>query len=157
MVTEFFLIRYIYKIPTNGKSLNWYLDLPDQAGSFRSFILDKLVHYVSHASIGKRQLAFDLHAFLFTLIPATCGKGLDSTTCTSHEDKLYCKVCYGKAFGPKGYGFAGGAAGLSANVPSGLFSSDKLVHYQDHRGSVSETNPSSSVTLSEKNNYQWRI
>lgn len=27
----------------------------------------------------------------------------------------YCKVCYGKNFGPKGYGFAGGSAGLSAN------------------------------------------
>ena len=48
---------------------------------------------------------------VFALFSATCGKGLDSTTCTSHEDKLYCKACYGKAFGPKGYGFAGGAAG----------------------------------------------
>ena len=66
---------------------------------------------------------------VFALFSATCGKGLDSTTCTSHEDKLYCKACYGKAFGPKGYGFAGGAAGLSANVPSGLFSSNDLVYY----------------------------
>jgi len=33
-----------------------------------------------------------------------CSKALDSTLCNEHEDKLYCKKCYGGKFGPKGYG-----------------------------------------------------
>ena len=32
----------------------------------------------------------------------------------SHEDEIYCRHCHKKEFGPKGYGFAGGAAGLAA-------------------------------------------
>ncbi|KAL3841671.1 hypothetical protein ACJMK2_019785 [Sinanodonta woodiana] len=47
---------------------------------------------------------------------ATCNKLLDSTTCTEHEGEAFCKACYGRLFGPKGYGFAGGASGLSANA-----------------------------------------
>ncbi|XP_060074511.1 muscle LIM protein Mlp84B-like [Ylistrum balloti] len=46
---------------------------------------------------------------------ASCNKLLDSTTCTDHQGEAFCKACYGKNFGPKGYGFAGGASGLSAN------------------------------------------
>ena len=41
---------------------------------------------------------------------------LDSTTCTDHGSDIYCKNCYGKLFGPKGYGFAGGASGLSMDT-----------------------------------------
>ena len=45
-----------------------------------------------------------------------CKKSLDSTTCAPHGTTLYCKNCYGRAHGPKGYGFASGAAGLSTNA-----------------------------------------
>ncbi|VDI07013.1 Hypothetical predicted protein [Mytilus galloprovincialis] len=45
-----------------------------------------------------------------------CNKMLDSTTCTDHGNDVYCKNCYGKLFGPKGYGFAGGASGLSMDT-----------------------------------------
>lgn len=47
---------------------------------------------------------------------AECNKLLDSYTCTNHEDEIFCKACYGKKFGPKGYGFAGGASGLSMDT-----------------------------------------
>lgn len=38
---------------------------------------------------------------------------LDSTNCAPHEDKLYCKNCHGRVYGPKGYGFGGGAGCMS--------------------------------------------
>ncbi|XP_070504932.1 muscle LIM protein Mlp84B-like [Chironomus tepperi] len=42
-----------------------------------------------------------------------CGKFLDSTNCAEHEAELYCKNCHGRKYGPKGYGFGGGAGCLS--------------------------------------------
>ncbi|KAL5007396.1 hypothetical protein ScPMuIL_016202 [Solemya velum] len=45
-----------------------------------------------------------------------CNKMLDSTTCNDHGGQVFCKVCYAKLFGPKGYGFAGGASGLSMDT-----------------------------------------
>ena len=50
------------------------------------------------------------------LFSGECNKLLDSYSCTNHEDEIYCKACYGKKFGPKGYGFAGGAGGLSMDT-----------------------------------------
>ncbi|KAL5288122.1 CSRP1 family protein [Megaselia abdita] len=47
-----------------------------------------------------------------------CNKSLDSTNCTEHERELYCKTCYGRGFGPKGYGFGAGAGCLSMDAPS---------------------------------------
>ncbi|XP_032234017.2 cysteine and glycine-rich protein 1 [Nematostella vectensis] len=45
-----------------------------------------------------------------------CNKRLDSTNLTNKDDEIYCKSCYGKAFGPKGYGFGGGAGTLSMDT-----------------------------------------
>jgi len=42
-----------------------------------------------------------------------CGKALDSTNVTEHEKMLYCRHCHGRKYGPKGYGFGGGAGALS--------------------------------------------
>lgn len=50
------------------------------------------------------------------LLCANCGKMLDSTTCSDHEGEVFCKACHTKMFGPKGYGFAGGASGLSMDT-----------------------------------------
>ncbi|KAI9348290.1 hypothetical protein DFJ73DRAFT_835541 [Zopfochytrium polystomum] len=44
---------------------------------------------------------------------SSCGKGLDSTTLTEKDQEMFCKACYGKKFGPKGYGFGGGAGVLN--------------------------------------------
>jgi hypothetical protein len=35
-----------------------------------------------------------------------CGKRLDSTNMADRDFDLYCKGCYGKSFGPKGFGFS---------------------------------------------------
>jgi len=45
-----------------------------------------------------------------------CNKMLDSTSCAEHDGSLYCKVCHGRKFGPKGYGFGGGASGLTMDT-----------------------------------------
>jgi len=45
-----------------------------------------------------------------------CNKKLDSTNATEHERQLFCKQCYGRKYGPKGYGFGGGAGCLSMDT-----------------------------------------
>jgi len=42
-----------------------------------------------------------------------------------HDQELYCKTCHGRRFGPKGYGFAGGAGtmlsmdtGVQGDIPT---------------------------------------
>ncbi|KAK4326655.1 hypothetical protein Pmani_002815 [Petrolisthes manimaculis] len=44
---------------------------------------------------------------------AKCNKLLDSSTFTEHDEEMYCKSCYGRLFGPKGYGYGVGAGVLS--------------------------------------------
>ncbi|KAG7519403.1 cysteine and glycine-rich protein 1-like [Solea senegalensis] len=44
---------------------------------------------------------------------ATCGKGLESTTLSDRDGEIYCKGCYGKNFGPKGFGYGLGAGALT--------------------------------------------
>ena len=45
-----------------------------------------------------------------------CNKMLESTNVAEHESKLYCKQCHGRKYGPKGYGFGGGAGALSMDT-----------------------------------------
>uniref|UniRef100_A0A3P8WPV6 Cysteine and glycine-rich protein 2 n=1 Tax=Cynoglossus semilaevis TaxID=244447 RepID=A0A3P8WPV6_CYNSE len=42
-----------------------------------------------------------------------CRKCLDSTTVAVHDLELYCRSCYAKKYGPKGYGYGQGAGTLS--------------------------------------------
>ncbi|KAF3860488.1 hypothetical protein F7725_000743 [Dissostichus mawsoni] len=49
-----------------------------------------------------------------------CGKNLDSTTVAVHMDEVYCKGCYGKKYGPKGYGYGQGAGTLSMDKGESL-------------------------------------
>jgi len=43
----------------------------------------------------------------------TCHRKLDSGNLCDNEGEIYCKACYGRSFGPKGYGFGGGAGSLA--------------------------------------------
>lgn len=43
---------------------------------------------------------------------SSCAKLLESGNCTESKNGVMCKACYGKEFGPKGYGFASGGAGV---------------------------------------------
>lgn len=44
-----------------------------------------------------------------------CNKTLDSFTANDHEDRLFCRSCYSKNFGPKIYGFNSSTANLERN------------------------------------------
>ena len=59
----------------------------------------------------RKALGKSWHKKCFTC--AQCKKSLDSTNCNGHEGEIFCTACHRRQFGPRGYGFAGGAAGLS--------------------------------------------
>merc|ERR1719242_1075643 len=46
-------------------------------------------------------------------------KMLDSGSITEHDNQMFCNACYRKNFGPKGYGFGGGAGTLSMDDGKG--------------------------------------
>merc|ERR1711990_1397298 len=59
---------------------------------------------------------FRWHKACFKCCNKSCNKRLDSTPCSEHGGKLYCKTCYGRRHGPKGYGFGGGAGTLNMDT-----------------------------------------
>ena len=42
-----------------------------------------------------------------------CKRRLDTGSLTEHDAEIYCKQCYGRLFGPKGYGYGQGSGTLS--------------------------------------------
>uniref|UniRef100_A0A6A7FTC3 Cysteine and glycine-rich protein 1-like n=1 Tax=Hirondellea gigas TaxID=1518452 RepID=A0A6A7FTC3_9CRUS len=48
-----------------------------------------------------------------------CNKQVDSGSVTDHQDEIYCKSCYARLFGPKGYGYGIGAGVLSMDDGTG--------------------------------------
>jgi ribosomal protein S27AE len=53
-----------------------------------------------------------LKKMFYLKISEMCNKLLDSTLAAPHEDKMYCKKCHGRLYGPKGVGFGIGAGAL---------------------------------------------
>ncbi|CAK9299455.1 unnamed protein product [Gordionus sp. m RMFG-2023] len=68
----------------------------------------------------EERLAGGYHWHKFCFKCDLCNKMLESTNVTEHEGKLYCKQCHGRKFGPKGYGFGGGAGALSMDTGTHL-------------------------------------
>ncbi|KAI8882731.1 hypothetical protein K501DRAFT_333860 [Backusella circina FSU 941] len=64
----------------------------------------------------------------FCLTCKECNKRLDSTLLAERDNEAYCKVCYNRKWGPKGYGFAGGAAFLSTEtkMPSDILAEQEI-------------------------------
>uniref|UniRef100_A0A9J8BF51 Cysteine and glycine-rich protein 1 n=1 Tax=Cyprinus carpio carpio TaxID=630221 RepID=A0A9J8BF51_CYPCA len=73
-----------------------------------------------------------------------CRKNLDSTTVAVHENEIYCKACYGKKYGPKGYGYGAGAGTLSMDKGESL--GIKHVEPQEHQ----PTNNPNTSKLAQK-------
>ena len=60
----------------------------------------------------------DVEVLISNTFAAMCNKRLDSTLCNENEGALFCKTCYGRKLGPKGYGF-GGAGSVPALMAAG--------------------------------------
>jgi len=68
------------------------------------------------------------HKLCFTC--ESCRKMLTLGSIAEHDNKLFCNACHRKKFGPKGYGFGGGAGTLSMDDGEGY----KTNQYQvDHK------------------------
>ena len=65
--------------------------------------------------------------FVFLFLSANCKKLLDSGSITEHDGEMFCNSCYRKNFGPKGYGFGGGAGCLSMDDGKGYTVSLRLL------------------------------
>ena len=59
------------------------------------------------------------HQQCFVCANHGCRKSLNSINVTERDGEAFCKSCYASLFGPKGYGYAMGAAG-SLTLSSGL-------------------------------------
>jgi len=68
------------------------------------------------------------HKLCFTC--TACRKMLSSGSISEHENQIYCKHCHGKKFGPKGYGFGGGAGTLSMDDGEGYTTNTNGVDHQ---------------------------
>ncbi|XP_036210912.1 cysteine and glycine-rich protein 1 isoform X1 [Myotis myotis] len=71
--------------------------------------------------------------------PVVCKKNLDSTTVAVHGEEIYCRSCYGKKYGPKGYGYGQGAGTLSTDKGESLG-----IRHEEAPGHRPTTNPNAS-------------
>ncbi|KAI2662907.1 Cysteine and glycine-rich protein 3 [Labeo rohita] len=74
-------------------------NMPNWGGGAKCGACEKTVYHAEEIQCNSRSF----HKTCF--ICMTCRKGLDSTTVAAHESEIYCKSCYGKKYGPKGYGY----------------------------------------------------
>nr|XP_033962059.1 cysteine and glycine-rich protein 3 isoform X2 [Pseudochaenichthys georgianus] len=85
--------------------------MPNLGGGAKCAACEKTVYHAEEVQCNGRSF----HKTCF--ICMGCRKGLDSTTVAAHESEIYCKSCYGKKYGPKGYGYGQGAGALSSDPP----------------------------------------
>lgn len=125
------------KLSFGGTGLSYQVnkvDLSNASGAPRCPRCDGRVYFNEE----KKALGKSWHTGCFNC--AKCKKSLDSTNANGHEGEVYCTMCHRREFGPKGYGFAGGAAGLSTNTSA----RDILYSRSRDRGSYASTTSSSS-------------
>lgn len=72
-----------------------------------------------------------------------CNKLLEPNIITEHAGDLYCRNCYGKKFGPKGYGYGQGAGTLSTDSGS-----TSLVHISPTVVNQQKSGPTLKSTFS---------
>uniref|UniRef100_A0A8C3B0S5 Cysteine and glycine-rich protein 3 (cardiac LIM protein) n=1 Tax=Cyclopterus lumpus TaxID=8103 RepID=A0A8C3B0S5_CYCLU len=85
--------------------------MPNWGGGTKCAACEKTVYHAEEIQCNGRSF----HKTCFLCMG--CRKGLDSTTVAAHESEIYCKSCYGKNYGPKGYGYGQGAGALNSDPP----------------------------------------
>ncbi|KAL2088365.1 hypothetical protein ACEWY4_015264 [Coilia grayii] len=109
--------------------------MPNWGGGTKCAACEKTVYHAEEIQCNGRSF----HKTCF--ICMACRKGLDSTTVAAHESEIYCKSCYGKKYGPKGYGYGQGAGALS---------SDPVAPSLKTQSHTSQSQPSSTNSNSNK-------
>ncbi|XP_052568356.1 cysteine and glycine-rich protein 3 isoform X2 [Psammomys obesus] len=84
--------------------------MPNWGGGAKCGACEKTVYHAEEIQCNGRSF----HKTCFHCM--ACRKALDSTTVAAHESEIYCKVCYGRRYGPKGIGFGQGAGCLSTDT-----------------------------------------
>ncbi|XP_039721491.1 cysteine and glycine-rich protein 3 isoform X1 [Pteropus medius] len=84
--------------------------MPNWGGGAKCGACDKTVYHAEEIQCNGRSF----HKTCFHCM--ACRKALDSTTVAAHESEIYCKVCYGRRYGPKGIGYGQGAGCLSTDT-----------------------------------------
>ncbi|KAL6113522.1 csrp3 [Pungitius sinensis] len=85
--------------------------MPNWGGGARCAACEKTVYHAEEIQCNGRSF----HKTCFLCM--SCRKALDSTTVAAHESEIHCRSCYGKKYGPKGYGYGQGAGALSSDPP----------------------------------------
>ncbi|XP_010071631.1 PREDICTED: cysteine and glycine-rich protein 1 isoform X2 [Pterocles gutturalis] len=106
--------------------------MPNWGGGKKCGVCQKAVYFAEEVQC--EGSSFHKSCFLCMV----CKKNLDSTTVAVHGEEIYCKSCYGKKYGPKGYGYGMGAGTLSTDKGESL--GIKYEEGQPHR----PTNPNAS-------------
>ena len=56
----------------------------------------------------------------------SCNKLLETNILSEHLGDLYCRNCYGKNFGPKGYGYGVGAGIMTSSDPASVINNGQI-------------------------------
>ncbi|XP_044772279.1 cysteine and glycine-rich protein 1 isoform X1 [Neomonachus schauinslandi] len=116
-------------IPLSGSSFR----MPNWGGGKKCGVCQKTVYFAEEVQC--EGSSFHKSCFLCMV----CKKNLDSTTVAVHGEEIYCKSCYGKKYGPKGYGYGQGAGTLSTDKGESLG-----IKHEEAPGHRPTTNPNAS-------------
>uniref|UniRef100_F7G631 Cysteine and glycine-rich protein 1 n=2 Tax=Ornithorhynchus anatinus TaxID=9258 RepID=F7G631_ORNAN len=107
--------------------------MPNWGGGKKCGVCQKTVYFAEEVQCEGN--SFHKSCFLCMV----CKKNLDSTTVAVHGEEIYCKSCYGKKYGPKGYGYGQGAGTLSTDKGESLG-----IKHEESPGHRPLTNPNAS-------------
>uniref|UniRef100_A0A452T3Q6 Cysteine and glycine-rich protein 1 n=2 Tax=Ursidae TaxID=9632 RepID=A0A452T3Q6_URSMA len=107
--------------------------MPNWGGGKKCGVCQKTVYFAEEVQC--EGSSFHKSCFLCMV----CKKNLDSTTVAVHGEEIYCKSCYGKKYGPKGYGYGQGAGTLSTDKGESLG-----IRHEEAPGHRPTTNPNAS-------------